>query len=39
MHLVYNHVHFLCYPQGLVKAPQTFSLYSILHVILNSVAN
>jgi hypothetical protein len=40
MHLVYYHLHFLCYgPRGLVKPPQTFSLYSNLHVILHGAAD
>ena len=40
MHLVYYHLHFLCYgPRGLVKPPQTFSLYPISLVILHSAAD
>jgi hypothetical protein len=40
MHLVYYHLHFLCYgPLGLVKFPQTFSLYPILPVFLHGVAD
>ena len=40
MHLVYYHLHCLCYgPQGLVKPLYTFNLYSILHAVLHSVAD
>jgi hypothetical protein len=39
MHLVYYHLHFLCYDlRGLVKPLQAFSLYPIWHVILHSAA-
>jgi len=40
MHLVYYHLHFLCYgPGGLVKPLHVFSLYPILSIILHSAAD
>jgi len=40
MHLVYYHLHFLCYgSRGLVKPLQAFSLYPILHVFLHGAAD
>ncbi len=40
MHLVYYHLHFLGHvTRGLAKLPQTFSLSSIMHVSIHSVAD
>jgi hypothetical protein len=40
MHLLDCHLHFLYLgPQGLVKPLQAFSLYPVLHVILQGTAN